>query len=359
MKQELSIQQDLTLSEVGKTFAQSGFFADSRDASQAVVKVIAGQEMGFGPVTAMTGIHIIKGNVTIGAHLMAAGIKSHPKYDYRATFTDDDSACTILFFEYLADGLTREELGRETFTLDDAQRAGLSKNDNWKKYPRNMLFARAMSNGVRFYCPDVFSGALAYTPEELAENGGIVDPLPVDIDAVVEDIATEVAEVVAPAVEQAVEEVVDVLDGEVLVDPTPAVEEGPKVEAVYRYLKQCQEHKERVGEVQYYTKLAEFGLKKSNGVERTDFTTMTSVIVGLSVVPDLTSDEGFEKVWAYWVGDFVQADYVGKLNALLKEWELPSSNKFTIADVPVYEDRRRLEEEVAQLYTSLMQVKAA
>jgi len=29
-----------------------------------------------------------------------------------------------------------------------------------------MLFARAISNGVRWYCPDVFSGAAVYTPDE-------------------------------------------------------------------------------------------------------------------------------------------------------------------------------------------------
>jgi hypothetical protein len=41
-----------------------------------------------------------------------------------------------------------------------------------------MLFARAMSNGVRWYCPDVFSGAPTYTPEELGadvtESGDVI-----------------------------------------------------------------------------------------------------------------------------------------------------------------------------------------
>jgi hypothetical protein len=41
-----------------------------------------------------------------------------------------------------------------------------------------MLFARAMSNGVRWFCPDVFSGNTVYTPDELGaetdDNGVIV-----------------------------------------------------------------------------------------------------------------------------------------------------------------------------------------
>jgi len=66
-------------------------------------------------------------------------------------------ACTIEFYE---DG---RAIGRSRFTIEDAKRAGTKNMD---KYPRNMLFARAMSNGVRWFCPDVF-GQAVYTPEEL------------------------------------------------------------------------------------------------------------------------------------------------------------------------------------------------
>ena len=45
--------------------------------------------------------------------------------------------------------------------------AGLDSNTNWRKYPRNMLFARAISNGARWYCPDLFGGSPVYTPDEL------------------------------------------------------------------------------------------------------------------------------------------------------------------------------------------------
>ena len=49
---------------------------------------------------------------------------------------------------------------------------------NMDKFPRNMLFARAMSNGQKWYCPDAFNGATVYTPEELGaetdENGDII-----------------------------------------------------------------------------------------------------------------------------------------------------------------------------------------
>jgi hypothetical protein len=52
-----------------------------------------------------------------------------------------------------------------TFTIQDAQQAGLASG-NYKTFPRNMLFARALTNGARWFCPEVFNGPI-YTPDEL------------------------------------------------------------------------------------------------------------------------------------------------------------------------------------------------
>jgi len=143
-----------------KAMAASGFFQDSRDAAQAVVKIMAGREMGFGPFAAMTGVYIIQGRPSIGANLMAAAVKKSGRYDYRVVEMTGEK-CSIDFFQ------GKDALGRSTFTLDDAKKAGTKNID---KFARNMLFARAMSNGCRWYCPDVFNGAAVYTPEELGAN---------------------------------------------------------------------------------------------------------------------------------------------------------------------------------------------
>lgn len=140
--------------------AKSGYFQDSRDMAQAVVKILAGQEMGFGAFASMTGIHIIQGRPSIGANLMASAVKRSGRYNYRVTEMTDKN-CSIDFFE------GREKIGTSSFSLDEAKKAGTKNLD---KFPRNMLFARAMSNGVRWYCPDVFNGSAVYTPEELGAN---------------------------------------------------------------------------------------------------------------------------------------------------------------------------------------------
>ena len=159
------------LARLGNMLASSGFFTDSRDAAQAGVKVLAGLEMGIGAFAAMSGIHVIKGKPSVGAGLMAAAIKRHPRYDYKIRRLDT-TGCELEFFE---DG---ESVGVSSFTEADAKAAGLLGNDNYKRNPRNMYFARSLSNGQRWYCPDVF-GHSTYTPEELGatvdDDGNVID----------------------------------------------------------------------------------------------------------------------------------------------------------------------------------------
>ena len=172
----------LTLREtmdLGSVLVKSGYFKDASDASQAVVKVLAGREMGFGPIASMQGIHIIQGKPTTGANLLGASIKRSGRYDYRVPELTDTVA-EIAFFE------NGKEVGRSRFSMDDAKAAGLTGKDNWRKFPRNMLFARALSNGARWYCPDVFSGVTPYTPEELGadidgETGDVIDVTPTPV----------------------------------------------------------------------------------------------------------------------------------------------------------------------------------
>lgn len=148
------------LQRTAKLLALSGYF-DAKGNSEGAIaqlatKILAGQEMGYGPFASVHGIHVIQGRPTLSANLMAAAVKGHPKYDYRVRRMDD-AEVSIEFFE------GTQSLGISTFTAKDAQKAGTKNLD---KFPRNMLFARAMSNGVRWYCPDVFNGNVVYTPED-------------------------------------------------------------------------------------------------------------------------------------------------------------------------------------------------
>lgn len=143
---------------MGKAMFESGLFTDLKSAAQAVVKIQAGAEIGIPPFAALTGIHIIQGKPSIGAGLMAARVKGSGKYDYRVT-QNDEKACSIDFYQ------GPDKIGNSTFTIEDAKKA---QTKNIDKHPKNMLFARAMSNGVKWFTPDVFAGPV-YVPEEISE----------------------------------------------------------------------------------------------------------------------------------------------------------------------------------------------
>ena len=166
-------EAEVDLFRLGEVLAQSGYFQDARQAAQAIVKVMAGRELGFGPIASMTGIHIIQGRPAIGADLMAKAVKRSGRYNYRVTELTDE-ACSIEFFEKSAEAW--QPIGTSRFTKADATKA---KTKNLDAFPRNMLFARAMSNGVKWFCPDAL-GLTTYTPEELEgiEAAPIMAPAP-------------------------------------------------------------------------------------------------------------------------------------------------------------------------------------
>lgn len=166
----LSIYNQFDQLQAAATALQaSGYFSDVRSQAQAVVKVMAGAELGLPPFAAMTGIHIIQGKPALGANLIATLIKNDPRYNYRV-LEHTDAVCKIQFFE------NGEPCGVSEFTAQDAKKAGTKNMD---KFPKNMLFARAISNGAKWYTPGIFGGSPVYTPDELGadvdEDGNIIE----------------------------------------------------------------------------------------------------------------------------------------------------------------------------------------
>lgn len=148
---------------MAKLFAESGMFSDAKQMAQAFVKIQAGKEMGIGGFASMTGINIILGKPTLGAGLIASCVKGNGKYDFRVKELTD-KICSIDFYEKTATG--KELIGNSTFSIEDAKK---QQTKNLDKFPKNMLYARAISNGQKWFCPDVFQMAV-YVPEEMPEQ---------------------------------------------------------------------------------------------------------------------------------------------------------------------------------------------
>ena len=171
-----------TLQRVSMALYESKYFNDVKSEAQAIVKVMAGAELGLPPFASMAGIHIIKGKPVLGANVIATLVKNDARYNYQLEQSpneDEDTICIISWYE------NGKHTGISTFTIEEAQVAGLAGKDNWTKYPSDMLFARAISRGARRFAPGIFGGAPVYTPDEMS--------LEVDPDGFVNIVEGEVA----------------------------------------------------------------------------------------------------------------------------------------------------------------------
>lgn len=207
------------IQQLGDVFKESGFFPDIKHAAQAVVKIIAGQELGFPPVVAMTGIHFFQNKVEFSSTLKASAIKASGRYDYKI-LKHTNQECEVAFFkkvnnEWVSCGVP------VTYTMRDAQAAGLSGKDNWKKFGPDMLFAACIRQGFRRYCADVLRG---YVPETDSNEGDAVDA------QAFEDAAAQNQTVDSPAYEtMPTGEQVDTSTGEVI--EAELVHEDPDAKA--------------------------------------------------------------------------------------------------------------------------------
>lgn len=152
-KELIEIQELMPLCEI---FVKSGIFDDTKDVAQAIVKVLAGREIGLSPLQSMMGLYIVRNKVAASAQVISALIKKSKVYNYKILKLDNEE-CAIEFFRY-DDKNVEKSLGVSTFTIKDAARAGVVNGKAWQSFPKNMLFARALTNGARWYCPDTYAG---------------------------------------------------------------------------------------------------------------------------------------------------------------------------------------------------------
>lgn len=122
--------------------------------------ILAGREIGIGPMAALQHLHIIDGRPAMSAQLMRALVFAHGHTIRIVEATS--TRCTI------AGARRGAPESLVTWTMDDAKRAGVASRQTWAKYPRQMLLARATGELCRAIFPDVLGG-MAYTREEAAE----------------------------------------------------------------------------------------------------------------------------------------------------------------------------------------------
>lgn len=142
-----------------KHAADSGLFAMSPQ--QALMIAMSGRDLGLSYTQALRAFHIIKTKPTLSADGMVAVCLHH--HDVCETFRPVDVTDTKATWETKRAGA---DPVRYTFTIEDAQRAGLI-NEMYKKHPKRMLSARCKAYLARDVYPELLMGL--YDPDEVAE----------------------------------------------------------------------------------------------------------------------------------------------------------------------------------------------
>lgn len=120
--------------------------------------------LGIDPFVALNGgLYYVKGKVEMSARLMNAKIREG-KHSITKDKRSDDTTCILH-----GKRSDTQDTWTESFSIQEAQKAGLDKNPVWKNYTRDMLFARALSRLARQLFPDVIGncyveGEIAYDP---------------------------------------------------------------------------------------------------------------------------------------------------------------------------------------------------
>jgi hypothetical protein len=146
------------IERMGEAIASSGLFGIQTPA-QAIALMLVAQAEGRHPATAARDYHIIKGRPALKADAILARFQeAGGKVEWHQYAVDVVDAT----FSHPAGGSLRL-----SWTLADAKAANIGGRDIWKQYPRAMLRARLISEGVRTVYPAVLCGF--YTPEEVGD----------------------------------------------------------------------------------------------------------------------------------------------------------------------------------------------
>ncbi|MGB3054926.1 MAG: hypothetical protein WBB52_08755, partial [Acidimicrobiales bacterium] len=131
--------------------------------------MLQGHELGIGPMAALAEIGVINGKPCISAKLMRALVQ---RAGHDLWFEVKTSTKVTICGR--RKDWPEDRVAKVTWTMDDAKTAGLSGGQNYRKYPRAMLAARATGELCRDNFADVLGG-LSYTHEEVSDGDLVAD----------------------------------------------------------------------------------------------------------------------------------------------------------------------------------------
>ena len=173
------------IQQMATAVAKSGLFG-IKTPDQGVALMLIAQAEGLHPAIAARDYHVIQGRPALKTDAMLARFQqAGGRVDWKVY---SDAEVTGVFSHPQGGSL------EVSWTIEMARKIGLAGKDNWKSYPRAMLRARCISEGIRSVFPGCVVGV--YSVEEtqdFTDNQPVVaaqskpaDPLPL-----VEEVSEE------------------------------------------------------------------------------------------------------------------------------------------------------------------------
>lgn len=148
------------MERIAEDVVKSGLFGFKTPAQAMAIMAIA-QAEGMHPAAAIRDFHVIQGRPAIKADAMLARFQAAGGVVKWVEYTD-----TKVAGEFSHPTASPHPV-RVEWTIEQAKRIGLAGKDNWKNYPRAMLRARVISEGVRTVYPGIAPGI--YSVEEVRD----------------------------------------------------------------------------------------------------------------------------------------------------------------------------------------------
>lgn len=151
MSNELAVFGLGDMQKMAESIARSGLFG-MKTADQALALMLVAQAEGQHPATITQDYDLIQGKACRKTHSVMARFQ---QMGGKVEWHQLDDTIADATFSHAAGGSLRM-----TWTFEQAKKAGLTGKDNWVKYPRAMLRARVIAEGVRAVYPAAIGGLL-------------------------------------------------------------------------------------------------------------------------------------------------------------------------------------------------------
>ena len=154
----------------------------AKDESQAMALMLIAQSEGCHPMQAVADFDIVQGRPARKTHSILARFQAAGGSVAWEEISEQRAAGT---FSHKQGGSLLVE-----WTFEQAKKIGLTNKDNWKNYPKAMLRARCIAEGVRAVFPGAIGGMMSVeeaqdTIQAPARDMGAADVVSVDVDPMI------------------------------------------------------------------------------------------------------------------------------------------------------------------------------